>query len=123
METTVNDVFTKVTDFLRSESKTDTVVGQAFQLGNYSCVPVIRLGMGFGGGAGEGDDKKQGHGTGSGAGAGFGLEPIGFLVSKEDQIQFISTKQSKGFSEAFEKVPDILEKFLTKKAQPEAVPL
>ncbi|WP_428663130.1 GerW family sporulation protein [Runella sp.] len=119
MESSINDVLNKVTEFLRTESKTETVVGQAFQLGNYSCVPVIRIGMGFGFGGGEGEDKKQGHGEGSGAGAGVGIDPIGFLVTKGDQIQFVPTKQSKGLSEAFEKMPDILEKYLSKKGQPE----
>lgn len=121
MKTSINEVLSNVTEFLRSEAKTDTVIGQPFQLGNYSCVPVIRIGMGFGFGGGEGEDKKQGHGEGSGAGAGYGIEPIGFLVTHGDQIQFVGTRQSKGLSEVFEKVPDLLEKFLNKKAQPEPV--
>ncbi|WP_266367203.1 GerW family sporulation protein [Tellurirhabdus rosea] len=123
MQTSVNEVLGQVTDFLRSESKTETVIGKAFQLGEFSCVPVIRLGMGFGFGGGEGEDKKAGHGEGSGAGAGFGIEPIGFLVTKGDQINFVSTKQSRGLSEALEKVPDVLEKFMKRNgnAEPAAV--
>ncbi|WP_138993133.1 GerW family sporulation protein [Larkinella sp. C7] len=123
METSLNEVLNKVTEFLRTESKTETVVGQVFQLGSYSCVPVIRIGMGFGFGGGEGEDKKQGHGEGKGAGAGMGIEPIGFLVTQGDQIQFIATRQSKGLGEVFEKMPDILEKFLNKKGSPETVPV
>ncbi|MBC3784754.1 GerW family sporulation protein [Spirosoma utsteinense] len=121
MTTSINEVLNNVTEFLRSEAKTDTVIGQSFQLGIFSCVPVIRIGMGFGFGGGEGEDKKQGHGEGSGAGAGYGIEPIGFLVSKDDQIQFIATKQSRGLSEVFEKMPDLLEKFMNRKQQPDPV--
>lgn len=120
MTTSINEVLTNVTEFLRSEAKTNTVVGQPFQLGNYSCVPVIRIGMGFGFGGGEGGDTKQGHGEGSGAGAGYGIEPIGFLVTQGDQIQFVGTKQSKGLSEVFDKLPDVLEKFMSRKPQPDS---
>ena len=113
-----DEVLEKVTSFLQSEVRTETVIGDAFQLGEFSCIPVIRAGMGFGGGTGEGDSKQQGHGEGSGAGAGVGIEPIGFLVSRGDQISFISTKTNRGLSAAFEKVPDLLQKFLDHRAQP-----
>ena len=117
MQMNFDEVLEKLTSFLQSEVKTETVVGDAFQLGEFSCIPVIRAGMGFGGGTGEGDSKQQGHGEGSGAGAGVGIEPIGFLVSRGDQISFISTKTNRGLSAAFEKVPDLLQKFLDTRAQ------
>ena len=116
MQMNFEEVLEKVTSFLQSEVKTETVIGEPFQLGEFSCIPVIRAGMGFGGGSGEGDSTKQGHGEGSGAGAGVGIEPIGFLVSRGDQISFIGTKTNRGLSAAFEKVPDLLEKFLEQRA-------
>lgn len=105
----------QVTSFIQNEARTETVIGEAFQLGEYSCIPVIRVGMGFGTGGGEGGDKKVGHGEGGGAGAGMGIEPIGFLVSRGDQINFVSTRTNKGLSAAFEKVPGLIEKFLEQK--------
>lgn len=119
MEMNFDGLLQKVTGFLQNEAKTETVIGEAFQLGEFSCIPVIRLGMGFGTGGGEGEAPKQGHGEGGGAGAGIGLEPIGFLVSRGDQISFISTKTNKGLSAAFEKVPDLLEKYLEIKSKQE----
>ena len=47
----MNELLEKVTQFLRDEAKTETLIGKQFQLGEYTCVPVIALGMGFGGGA------------------------------------------------------------------------
>lgn len=114
----------QVTSFIQNEARTETVVGEAFQLGEYSCIPVIRIGMGFGTGGGEGGDKKVGHGEGGGAGAGMGIEPIGFLVSRGNQINFISTKANKGLTAAFEKVPGLIEKFLEqRKAEQEKEPV
>lgn len=111
----------EMTDFLRNEAKSDTVVGQQFELGQFTCVPVIKLGMGMGYGGGEGkgmagkQGKSEGEGTGGGAASGMGVEPIGFLVTRQDQITFISTRSSSGLGAAFEKVPDLIEKLMAAK--------
>ncbi|MCB9330884.1 MAG: sporulation protein [Lewinellaceae bacterium] len=112
MKEKVEEVLSKVTDFLKTEAKTETVIGKEFKLGEFTCVPVIRMGLGFGYGGGEGGDTKQGHGEGSGAGAGIGIEPLGFLVTRGAEISFVPAKNSKGLSAAFEKMPDVLEKFI-----------
>jgi uncharacterized spore protein YtfJ len=117
MEMNYEDMIDRITKFIKSEAKTETVVGEPFQLGEFSCIPVIRVGMGFGTGGGEGDAPKTGHGAGAGAGAGMGIDPIGFLVSHGDQISFISTKTNKGLAAAFEKVPDLISKFLDSKKE------
>ncbi|HMO38298.1 MAG TPA: GerW family sporulation protein [Saprospiraceae bacterium] len=116
MKVTFEEMIPQITDFLKSEAKTETIIGAQFQLGEFSCVPVIRLGMGFGTGGGEGEaPNKQGHGGGAGAAGGIGIEPIGFLVSKDDQISFIATRHASGLSAAFEKVPDLIAKYLDQK--------
>ena len=112
MELQFKEMIHEITEFMKNEAKTETVVGNTFKLGDFDCIPVIRVGMGFGTGGGEGDAPKQGHGEGVGLGAGMGIEPIGFLVAKGDQISFISTKVNKGIAAAFEQVPGLIEKFL-----------
>lgn len=108
-----------VTDFMKNEVRTETVVGEPFMLGEYSCIPVIRAGMGFGTGGGEGDAPKEGHGEGGAAGGGLGIDPIGFLVSRGKEISFISTRTNSGLTAAFEKVPDLLNKFMDQRAKKE----
>ncbi len=112
MKVNFEEILPKITEFLKSEAKTETVVGKQFQLGEFNCVPVIRLGMGFGTGGGEGAAPQQGHGEGMGMASGMGIEPIGFLVSRGDQISFVSTKGKSGFASVFEKAPELLDKFL-----------
>jgi uncharacterized spore protein YtfJ len=112
MKVKVEEMLPQITDFLKTEANSQTVIGEPFQLGEFSCIPVVRLGMGFGTGVGEGEAPKQGHGEGSGGGAGLGIEPIGFLVSRGDEISFVSTRTNRGLAAAFEKVPDLIEKFL-----------
>jgi len=117
----------QLTDFLKTEARTETVIGQSFQLGEFTCVPVIKFGMGlgYGGGEGHGDapGKGKGEGVGSGAGAGMGVAPIGFLATRGEQISFIAANTSKGLGAAFEKIPDLLEKFMEKNKQQKAAPV
>jgi uncharacterized spore protein YtfJ len=121
MELKFQEMISQITDFMKSEAKTQTVIGESFQLGEFSCIPVIRVGMGFGTGGGEGDAPKQTHGEGAGVGAGMGIEPIGFLVSRDDKISFVNTKSHSGLATAFEKVPDLIEKFMSTRKSQETV--
>jgi uncharacterized spore protein YtfJ len=124
MAMNLEETVKQLTDFMKTEAKTETVVGQQFQMGEFTCMPVIKfgLGLGYGGGEGQGgqERKGKGEGTGGGAGGGLGIAPIGFLVTRGDQISFISTQTSKGLSAAFEKVPEVLEKIFDKRKMEKA---
>lgn len=109
----------QITDFIKSEAKTETVVGKPFELGEFKCVPVIKVGMGFGSGGGEGTETKGSKGEGVGAGAGVGIEPIGFLVSREKEISFLAAGKTHGLAAVFEKVPDLIEKITANKNKKE----
>ena len=117
MELHFEELLEKITEFMKTEANTETVVGKAFELGEFTCVPVIRLGMGFGSGGGEGTELKKGKGQGAGGGAGMGLDPIGFLVTRGDQISFLPAGKTSGLAAAFEKVPDLIEKLAQARKQ------
>lgn len=122
MEAHFEELIEKITEFIKSEAKTETVVGDPFELGEFKCVPVIKVGMGFGSGSGEGIDKKSRKGQGAGAGAGVGIEPIGFLVSTGKEISFLAAGKTHGLAAAFEKVPDLIEKLaIMKRTEKESV--
>jgi len=121
----INDMLGKMTEFLQSEAKTETIIGKQFQLGEYTCVPVMQVGMGVGGGGGEGKGKPlqgknvgEGEGTGAG-GAGLGLGPVGFLVTRGGEIQFVPTRNTKGLGATLEKIPDLIEMYLEKNKKTE----
>ncbi len=120
MELHFEELLAKVTDFIKAEAKTETVVGSPFELGEFKCVPVIKVGMGFGSGGAEGGETKNQKGQGGGAGAGIGIEPIGFLVTREDEISFLPAGKTSGLAAVFEKVPDLIEKFAENRKKEEA---
>jgi uncharacterized spore protein YtfJ len=109
-----NDIMGNMTEFLKSEIRTETIIGQQFMLGEFTCVPVMAMGLGIGGGDGEGRDSVKGSGAGSGGGVGMGMTPVGFLVTRGNEIQFISTSSSTGFGAAIAKIPDLVERYYEK---------
>jgi len=115
MELHLEELLAKITDFMKTEANTETVVGKEFELGEFKCVPVIKVGMGFGSGGGEGAESKGKKGEGMGAGAGIGIEPIGFLVTRGSEISFLEAGKTHGLAAAFEKVPDLIEKIAMSK--------
>lgn len=121
MELRMEDLLGKITDFIKAETNTETVIGKQFELGEFKCVPVIKVGMGFGSGVGEANPKKEvkgeGASQGGGAGAGVGIEPIGFLVSRGEDISFLAAGKSSGLASVFEKMPEMIDKIAKAKNQ------
>lgn len=111
MESKVEELLDKVSEHVKSLASTETVLGEEFTIGEFTCRPVIRVGTGFGSGSGSGDDpKSKSKGTGIGAGAGIGITPLGFLTTKGDEISFIPSDKKTALSALIEKVPDLVEK-------------
>lgn len=121
MEMHFDELMKNMTDFLKSEAKTETVIGETFELGEFKCVPVIKVGFGFGSGGGEGVDQKKGKGQGMGGGAGMGIEPIGFLVTKGENISFLESGKAHGLAAAFEKVPELIDKWVERREREKEV--
>jgi len=112
MEVNIEDLLDKVSQHVKTIASTETVLGEEFKLGEYTCRPVIKVGTGFGSGAGVGDDPKgKNKGTGAGAGAAMGVVPVGFLAAKGDQIIFIPVDRKSPLSSLVDKVPDLVDKF------------
>ena len=45
-KTMYENLLHEVTELIRNEVKTETIVGEPFELGEFTCVPVVRLGLG-----------------------------------------------------------------------------
>ena len=120
METNFEQLLDKLSDNLKGMASTETILGEEFKIGEFTCRPVIKVGLGYGGGTGEGDDDKhRGKGKGVGAGGGIGVTPVGFLVTKGDDISFIPSDNKKGLQTLLEKAPDLIEKVMDMKQKKE----
>jgi uncharacterized spore protein YtfJ len=119
MEPNFQETIDKILEEIKSLAKTETVIGDPFQLGEFTCVPVIKIGLGLASGVGGGSEPKKGQGSGGGAGGGIGISPIAFLVTKGDEISVLSLDKKKGLAGIFEQVPDLMEKYIDLKGKKE----
>ena len=110
MDINIENLLDKVSDHVKTLASTETILGEEFTLGEFTCRPVIKVGTGFGSGAGSGNDTKSNKGAGGGAGAGIGITPLGFLTTKGDQIYFIPSDKKTPLSSLIDKVPDLVDK-------------
>jgi len=110
MDFNIENLLDKVSEHVKTLASTETILGEEFTLGEFTCRPVIKVGTGFGSGAGTGNDSKSNKGLGGGAGAGIGITPLGFLTTKGDQIYFIPSDKKTPLSSLIDKVPDLVEK-------------
>jgi uncharacterized spore protein YtfJ len=115
MENKVDFLLDKISEHVKEMVKTETIIGEEFKMGEYTCKPVIKVGIGFGSAGGSGNDRHHGEGNGGGAGAGIGISPVGFLASKDGEITFIPAYQKRGLGILADKLPDILEKVMDMK--------
>lgn len=111
MDINIESLLDKVSGHVKTLASTETILGEEFTLGEFTCRPVIKVGTGFGSGVGEGDDpKSKNKGAGGGVGAGIGVTPVGFLTTKGDEIYFIPSDKKTALSSLIEQVPDLVEK-------------
>jgi uncharacterized spore protein YtfJ len=111
----VQDLLKTLIDEIGTLAKTETVVGDALQLGEHTVIPISRVSVGFGGGSGEGEGgdaaKGQGKGTGGGGGGGVKVEPAAFIVVKGGELSILAAPGRKGaLGELFEHMPDLVSK-------------
>jgi uncharacterized spore protein YtfJ len=120
MEIKVDELLDKLSGHVKSIANTESVLGDEFTIGDFTCRPVIKFGTGFGSGTGTGDSPKaKGKGSSVGAGAGMGVVPVGFLTAKGGEISFIPVDKKSALSTLFEQVPDLVEKMAEMKAKKE----
>ena len=111
MDIKIDELLDKVSGHVKTLASTETVLGEEFTIGDYTCRPVIKVGTGFGSGAASGDDpKSKNKGSGGGAAAGMGVVPLGFLIAKGDKISFLPVDKKTPLSTLVEKIPDLVEK-------------
>ncbi len=111
MDIKIEALLDKVSEQVKSLASTETVLGEEFKLGEFTCRPVIKVGTGYGSAAGSGTEPKtKNQGSGGGAGAGIAVVPLGFLVTKGDEISFIPSDKKTALSSLLDKVPDLVEK-------------
>ena len=91
-------------------TKAETVIGDPIQAGESTVIPVSRVSVGFGFGG------HQNKGDTSASGGGASVDPVAFLVIRGDDVRIMPiTKDSSLVSKVMDIVPEIANKFTSKK--------
>ena len=106
MASSVESLVERVLGELHRIVQTETVIGQPFQSGDLTIIPVSKISFGFGAGGGL---EGKGH---SGTGGGANIEPIAFLIVDADgKVQVASIgDQEAGWGQIVGLVPEAIAK-------------
>jgi uncharacterized spore protein YtfJ len=113
MATPAAEIIGKLMEELKTVAKTETILGQEIQVGEFTLIPVSRISLGVGAGGGKGTDNKK-EGEGGGGGGGVMVTPIAFIVVKGGEISFHGIKRGGALDGFFEHIPEITDKILAK---------
>lgn len=89
-----------------------TVVGDPITLDDTTIVPLVDVTFGIGAGATAGDKKNGGGGAMSGK-----MMPSAVLVIKNGQIKLVNIKNQDGVTKVLDMIPDLVDRFTTKKEE------
>jgi uncharacterized spore protein YtfJ len=101
----------KLMEELRTVAKTETILGEKLEVGEYTLIPVSRISLGIGAGAGKGNEPKK-EGEGGGGGGGVVVTPIAFIAVKGGELSFHVIKKGGTLDSIFENLPELAEKIL-----------
>jgi sporulation protein YtfJ len=111
MRTTMNS--------LKEMIDVNTIVGDAVETKDGSIIiPISRVSIGFASGGSEfcrdfkSAENKEDFPFGGGSGAGMAVQPVAFLVVKEDNIKLLPVKQSNTIERIVEEMPDAIDQIL-----------
>jgi uncharacterized spore protein YtfJ len=99
---------------MESFLSTKTVVGEATQIGDTIILPLVDVTFGVGAGASSNDKKNGGFGGMSGK-----MSPSAVLVIKNGSAKLVNIKNQDSVTKVLDMIPDIIEKFSTKKEKAE----
>ncbi len=105
-----SELFSTLFERLEKFIKTETIVGEAIQVGDITLVPIMSVSFGVGGGEGSGRDEKGNDGSGGGGGVGCKMTPNAMLVVKNEQISVYPLTDRGSLEKIVEMVPEILSK-------------
>lgn len=105
-----SDVMQSLFTGANSILSTKTVVGEAKQFGDTIILPLVDVSCGIG--AGCSAKEKQ---NGSGGGMSAKLSPTAVLVIKDGKTKLVNIKNQDAVTKILDMVPDIIDKFTSKK--------
>ena len=117
----INKIMEQALGKIKSIIDVNTVIGsQITTPDGMSIIPITKVSVGFLAGGGEYSQnippkkQKDEYPFAGGSGAGFSVNPIGFLVGKDNTLKFINIDNKSSFEEILKIVADLTKKVADK---------
>ena len=112
----VESLFSGMENFI----STKTVVGEAININDTIILPLVDVSFGVGAGGTEDEKDKSKGGAGGGA-LGAKISPSAVLVIQNGHTKLVNVKNQDSLTKIIDMVPDIMDKFTSKKKKEEKV--
>lgn len=116
MDNPIEGLMKTTMESLKEMIDVNTIVGDAVETKDGSIIiPISRVSIGFASGGSEfckdfkSAENKTDFPFGGGSGAGMAVQPVAFLVVKEDNIKLLPVKQSNAIERIVDGVPDAID--------------
>ncbi|MCQ2441962.1 MAG: GerW family sporulation protein [Oscillospiraceae bacterium] len=112
----INDVISVTMEKVRQMVDVNTIVGTPIIAGDVTIIPISKLSFGFGSGGSELSPKnhpaEKRNPFGGGAAAGCNIDPVAFLVVREDSVRLLPVNAPG--AGAVEKIIDLMPEIVNK---------
>lgn len=119
MDNPIEGLMRTTMDSLKEMIDVNTIVGDAVETKDGSIIiPISRVSIGFASGGSEfckdfkSAENKTDFPFGGGSGAGMAVQPVAFLVVKDENIKLLPVKQSNSIERIVDGVPEVIDQLL-----------
>lgn len=109
----INDIMTSAMENLKPLIDSNVVIGKVIKSGELEIIPITKVTLGYVSGGGEyySELKEIRRDTeypfSGGSGGGVSVQPIGFLVIKQNNVELVKIEQKGAIEKLIEAIPEV----------------
>lgn len=109
----INDIMTSAMENLKPLIDSNVVIGKIIKSGDLEIIPITKVTLGYVSGGGEyySELKEIRRDTeypfSGGSGGGVSVQPIGFLVIKQNNVELVKIEQKGAIEKLIEIIPEV----------------
>ncbi len=109
----INDIMTSAMENLKPLIDSNVVIGKIIKSGDLEIIPITKVTLGYVSGGGEyySELKEIRRDTeypfSGGSGGGVSVQPIGFLVIKQNNVELVKIEQKGAIEKLIETIPEV----------------
>lgn len=109
----INDIMTSAMENLKPLIDSNVVIGKIIKSGDLEIIPITKVTLGYVSGGGEYYSelkeirRDSEYPFSGGSGGGVSVQPIGFLVIKQNNVELVKIEQKGAIEKLIEAIPEV----------------